>query len=30
MWEEERFKKQLAFVKEIDKEKQIFRQTVYL
>ena len=27
MWEEERFKKQLAFVKEIDKEKQIFRQT---
>jgi len=27
MWEEERFKKQLKFVKEIDKEKQIFRQT---
>lgn len=27
MWEEERFKKQLAFIKEIDKEKQIFRQT---
>ena len=27
MWEEERFKKQLDFIKEIDKEKQIFRQT---
>lgn len=28
MWEkEERFQKQLGFIKEIDKEKQIFRQT---
>lgn len=28
MWEkEERFQKQLEFIKEIDKEKQIFRQT---
>lgn len=28
MWEkEERFQKQLAFIKEIDKEKQIFRQS---